>query len=163
VTASIRCEPFSRYDPFHVGQDHPLRGHRRACGHMASSHLIFDRGPAALAFCKIATMSALAAVCGAAYQGRHTSAFGGKSGHRNHRTECPLSGVKRTWLFAAQMSAFDPKRTWTGALHMSAYELLRQRHFPIYEAVMDLRAIFPLADMAQCCSSCGSRTKERRS
>jgi hypothetical protein len=24
---------------------------------------------------------------------------------------CPLSGVKRTWLFAAQMSAFDPKRT----------------------------------------------------
>ena len=24
---------------------------------------------------------------------------------------CPLSGVERTWLFAAQMSAFDPKRT----------------------------------------------------
>jgi hypothetical protein len=27
-----------------------------------------------------------------------------------HRT-CPLSGVKRTWLFAAQMSVNDPKRT----------------------------------------------------
>jgi hypothetical protein len=54
VTASIRCGPFSRYDPFHVGQDHPLRGRRRACGHMASSHLVFDRGPAALAFCKVA-------------------------------------------------------------------------------------------------------------
>jgi hypothetical protein len=29
-----------------------------------------------------------------------------------HRT-CPLSGEKRTRLFAAQMSACDPKRTWT--------------------------------------------------
>jgi putative tryptophan/tyrosine transport system substrate-binding protein len=27
-----------------------------------------------------------------------------------HRT-CPLSGVKRTWLVALQMSAYDPKRT----------------------------------------------------
>jgi len=25
--------------------------------------------------------------------------------------ECPLLGVKRTWRFALQMSAFDPKRT----------------------------------------------------
>ena len=25
---------------------------------------------------------------------------------------CPLSGVKRTWAGAVQMSAFDPKRTW---------------------------------------------------
>jgi hypothetical protein len=25
---------------------------------------------------------------------------------------CPLLGVKRTCLFALQMSAFDPKRTW---------------------------------------------------
>src|SRR5215813_14732380 len=25
--------------------------------------------------------------------------------------KCPLSGVKRTWLFALRMSAFDPKRT----------------------------------------------------
>ena len=28
------------------------------------------------------------------------------------QSECPLSGVKRTCLFAMQMSAFDPKRTW---------------------------------------------------
>jgi hypothetical protein len=27
--------------------------------------------------------------------------------------QCPLSGVKRTSLFAAQMSAYDPKRTCT--------------------------------------------------
>ena len=27
------------------------------------------------------------------------------------RRTCPLLGVKRTWLFAAQMSAYDPKRT----------------------------------------------------
>src|SRR5262249_30317192 len=33
------------------------------------------------------------------------------SGHRLLHCKCPLSGVKRTWLFAAQMSAFDPKRT----------------------------------------------------
>ena len=26
--------------------------------------------------------------------------------------QCPLLGVNRTWLFAAQMSAFDPKRTF---------------------------------------------------
>ena len=26
-------------------------------------------------------------------------------------TECPLLGVKRTCLFAPQISAFDPKRT----------------------------------------------------
>ena len=30
------------------------------------------------------------------------------------RTECPLSGVKRTLPFAPQMSAFDPKRTSPG-------------------------------------------------
>ena len=27
--------------------------------------------------------------------------------------QCPLSGVKRTWASALQMSAFDPKRTWS--------------------------------------------------
>ena len=35
--------------------------------------------------------------------------------------ECPLLGVKRTSLFALQMSANDPKRTWAIALHMSAF------------------------------------------
>jgi hypothetical protein len=74
------------------------------------------------------------------------SAFAGKADMKFFGN--PLSrsvlGVKRTWACALQMSAFDPKRTWTGALHMSAYELLRQRLFPIYEAVMDLRAIFPV-------------------
>ena len=45
----------------------------------------------------------------------HMSAFGGKA----DMTFCenPLSrsllGVKRTWLIAAHMSAFDPKRTST--------------------------------------------------
>jgi hypothetical protein len=36
------------------------------------------------------------------------------SGHFLLHRECPLSGVKRTWLFAAQMSAFDPMRTLDG-------------------------------------------------
>jgi hypothetical protein len=34
-----------------------------------------------------------------------------QSGHPKLQRTCPLSGVKRTWRFAAQMSAFDPKRT----------------------------------------------------
>ena len=29
---------------------------------------------------------------------------------------CLLSGIKRTWLIAAQMSAYDPKRTCVAAL-----------------------------------------------
>jgi hypothetical protein len=33
------------------------------------------------------------------------------SGHANSSEQCPLSGVKRTCLFALRMSAFDPKRT----------------------------------------------------
>ena len=31
------------------------------------------------------------------------------SGHELVRCTCLLSGVKRTWLFATQMSAYDPK------------------------------------------------------
>jgi hypothetical protein len=34
-----------------------------------------------------------------------------QSGHWLVRCKCPLLGAKRTWLFALQMSAFDPKRT----------------------------------------------------
>jgi hypothetical protein len=34
------------------------------------------------------------------------------SGHAELHCTCPLSGVKRTFLFALQMSAFDPKRTF---------------------------------------------------
>src|SRR5262245_7593846 len=34
--------------------------------------------------------------------------------------KCPLSGVKRTWAGAVQMSAFDPKRTSVLAQIMSA-------------------------------------------
>jgi len=30
----------------------------------------------------------------------------------SHPAKCPLSGVKRTWAFALQMSAFDAKRTF---------------------------------------------------
>ena len=33
-------------------------------------------------------------------------------GHSRARDQCPLSGVKRTCLFALQMSANDPKRTF---------------------------------------------------
>jgi hypothetical protein len=32
-----------------------------------------------------------------------------QSRHAGVSDQCPLSGVKRTSLFAAQMSAFDPK------------------------------------------------------
>src|SRR5262245_4789657 len=46
------------------------------------------------------------------------SAFRGKADMTVYRS--PLSrsllGVKRTWLVAAHMSAFDPKRTWVGVL-----------------------------------------------
>ena len=34
-----------------------------------------------------------------------------QSGHAELHCTCPLSAVKRTWHFAAQMSANDPKRT----------------------------------------------------
>jgi hypothetical protein len=43
-----------------------------------------------------------------------------QSSSRVHRT-CPLLGVKRTSLFAAQMSAFDPKQASLAAPHMSAF------------------------------------------
>ena len=33
------------------------------------------------------------------------------SGHIELHRTCPLLGVKRTWRFALQMSAYDPKRT----------------------------------------------------
>ena len=36
-----------------------------------------------------------------------------QSGHAELHCTCPLSGVKRTWRFALQMSAFDPKRTFS--------------------------------------------------
>ncbi len=35
-----------------------------------------------------------------------------QSGHTELRCTCPLLGVKRTYLFALQMFAYDPKRTW---------------------------------------------------
>ena len=43
----------------------------------------------------------------------HMSAFGGKADMtlRGNPLLRSLLGVKRTWLFAAQMSAYDPKRT----------------------------------------------------
>ena len=34
-----------------------------------------------------------------------------QSGHPSLHRTCPLSGAKRTCLFALQMSAYDPKRT----------------------------------------------------
>ena len=38
-----------------------------------------------------------------------------QSRHGRVHCTCPLSGVKRTCLFALQMSAYDPKRTWASA------------------------------------------------
>ena len=38
-----------------------------------------------------------------------------------------LSGVKRTWLFALHMSAFDPKRTWCDTAEFLAKGPLSQR------------------------------------
>ena len=38
-----------------------------------------------------------------------------QSGHRLVHCTCPLLGVKRTWPFALQMSAYDPKRTSVAA------------------------------------------------
>jgi hypothetical protein len=46
---------------------------------------------------------------------RSMSAFGGKARISLELAgdgECPLLGVKRTYPFALQMSAFDPKRTF---------------------------------------------------
>src|SRR5215471_9854130 len=35
-----------------------------------------------------------------------------QSGHFETEFQCPLLGVKRTWIESALMSAFDPKRTF---------------------------------------------------
>jgi hypothetical protein len=37
--------------------------------------------------------------------------FLAQSGHPDAFNQCPLLGVKRTWINMALMSAFDPKRT----------------------------------------------------
>ena len=34
------------------------------------------------------------------------------SGHERVHCTCPLSGAKQTFIFALQMSAYDPKRTF---------------------------------------------------
>ena len=47
-----------------------------------------------------------------------------------NRMECPLSGVKRTCLFASQMSAFDPKRTLLGIRPLPQPGLLATMPFP---------------------------------
>jgi hypothetical protein len=39
------------------------------------------------------------------------SPFLAQSGHPDAFNQCPLLGVKRTWINMALMSAFDPKRT----------------------------------------------------
>jgi hypothetical protein len=39
------------------------------------------------------------------------------SGHPFVASGCPLSGVKRTWAAALQMSASDPKQTWPIGAH----------------------------------------------
>jgi hypothetical protein len=64
----------------------------------------------------------------------HANPIGG--GHRFDTRECPpmaqsrhelvhctrpLSGLKRTYLFALHMSAIDPKRTSAGAVQVSAF------------------------------------------
>ena len=42
--------------------------------------------------------------------------FVGTFGGRSQSSACPLSGVKRTFLLAVQMSAYDPKRTFPALL-----------------------------------------------
>src|SRR6476660_5398577 len=58
----------------------------------------------------------------------HMSAFGGKA-HMNFFKN-PLSrsllGVKRTWVIALHMSAFDPKRTSTSSLNVVHFEQTRR-------------------------------------
>src|SRR5262245_30786787 len=49
-----------------------------------------------------------------------------QSGHPQLHRTCPLSGVKRTCLFALQMSAFDPKRTWRGHWNLRKIEHRRE-------------------------------------
>ena len=43
--------------------------------------------------------------------------------HSRHlQRTCPLSGVKRTWACALQMSAFDPKRTFRSSKRTPKHE-----------------------------------------
>ena len=44
---------------------------------------------------------------------------------------CPLLGVKRTWRFALQMSAYDPKRTSTNSTSEPSYVLNLNRYEPL--------------------------------
>ena len=46
-----------------------------------------------------------------------------QSGHAGRVAQCPLSGVKRTWLGERVMSASDPKRTKAGLKSRSAAAL----------------------------------------
>src|SRR5262245_32886222 len=41
----------------------------------------------------------------------------GVTGLKVNESSCPLLGVKRTSLFAVQMSAFDPKRTFNPSVY----------------------------------------------
>src|SRR5215510_6211254 len=52
------------------------------------------------------------------------SAIGPKQTCSLQRT-CPLLGVKRTWLVAAHMSAFDPMRTLVAAQILRSLDRLR--------------------------------------
>jgi hypothetical protein len=50
-----------------------------------------------------------------------------EKGHSSCAAECPLSGVKRTWSIAVQMSAYDPKRTFR-AYYRRSIELAKSHN-----------------------------------
>ena len=42
-----------------------------------------------------------------------------QSGHHDRADQCPLSGVKQTWINAVLMSLIDPKRTFVKLTHLA--------------------------------------------
>jgi hypothetical protein len=56
-----------------------------------------------------------------------------QSGHANHTQECPLSGVKRTLIGSAAMSAFDPKRTSKFVFRVNPNRASAPQHWPAFD------------------------------
>jgi len=59
-----------------------------------------------------------------------------------------LLGVKRTWLVAAHMSAFDPKRTCASALQMSAFGVkadMTVSGYPLSRSLLGVKRTCPFA------------------
>src|SRR5262245_8401073 len=83
-----------------------------------------------------------------------------QSRHELLHCTCPLSGVKRTWRFALQMFAFDPKRTSCGPLT----SFIR----PVTMGVLSLRPVDETPRFhhtswrcRSCVAACGERATAR--